>query len=783
MAYHQTMQQHNTSIRIRFTVQAVVFTAALVGAFFSAFFVYSLYANAERAREANTRFDQLEYLCSAGTCISEHAKAEFAFDYFVLEWPEAHKASVRFFEKGEWTQWAQAFGENDTPDHSQDSYPYQLFMRNGAEGFQVSVDKAAVHDVRLTYYTLPGFHAPDQDRVSMALNESPSDLRIVQRAEWIDSGIEVAPALREEKWPSEYDDIKKIIIHHTATTVRDMNNDGAIDHADYREAVRAIYHYHAKSRGWGDVGYQYIIDSDGMIWEGRFGGNGAVGGHAFREKSCKKFGAAGIGFNRGSIGISILGTYEEADITPQAKDALTSLIARKSWEFNFDPAGKGFFIDQEYPNVIGHRDVDCTNCPGQRLHAYLDAIRAQAQEKYHYYSSAQPRVEQAELIDISERSVELRKEESKEVRVRYRNTGTVSWRNYGKQALHIARVDIKRHIGVIGALRTAAADDAEREVKKEDAIQPSQFFAAHLREPNVAPGAIGTFILSISDPPEDFIEKREYVLAFGENGWLPLTTVAVEVVNGNLPLAATLVAEDGAQEGREGDAQKISVRFKNRGTETWKKGEVSLSLFPVDGESSNLKSETWDKQRGEFVFAEQEVLPGQYATFSFPIQPRRIGEITNLLFLTKEGKQIAGSDREELRVTVKPVFAAQVLSTTIPPAMLNVWRPAVMVRVKNVGEKAWDAATLASIAPGAKKSVFTDTSWGSINHIDTAVGVQPGSVVTFVFRMKAPKKEGTYREQLALNQKNRTIYFLTDNGFAKTYSYSVRVDAAKKKTE
>ena len=147
----------------------------------------------------------------------------------------------------------------------------------------------------------------------------------------------------ESLWPPEYEEVKKIIIHHTASTVRDVNGDGALDGSDYRELVRAIYHYHASSKKWGDIGYQYIIDPDGTIYEGRFGGDGVVGGHAYRSRACTKFGPSNMPFNKGTIGISLLGTYQDQSITLQAHEALTTLIAEKAWEFEFEPLGSGFF--------------------------------------------------------------------------------------------------------------------------------------------------------------------------------------------------------------------------------------------------------------------------------------------------------------------------------------------------------------------------------------------------------------------------------------------------------
>ena len=173
--------------------------------------------------------------------------------------------------------------------------------------------------------------------------------------------------------------------------------------------------------------------------------------------------------------------------------------------------------------------------------------------------------------------------------------------------------------------------------------------------------------------------------------------------------------------------------------------------------------------------------PRGIATFHIPITPRRIGDIINTVFLEKAKEKIVGSDREDLHLSVTPAYAAQLVSSHIPSAVRVGWRPRADVRVKNVGTKTWDIATLQSIGKKlSKQSAFQDSSWKSGIEIDQAKGVEPGSVVSFLFKMKAPKKAGLYTERLALTNKKRTIYFLTDKGFEKDVHYAVRVDGVKK---
>lgn len=718
--------------------------------------------------------------CQLPLCTTHALQAEFPFDFLSIEWQAGNQLQVRFFEDGTWTDWFNTEGEADVPDHEEGARPYQLFMTHAATKYQVRGGQQGVFSSRVTYFIQPYYRPSKDDRIYMALNETPSDLVIQSRGQWLDGGIELASDQRERLWATGYDGIKKVILHHTATTIRDINNDGVINQQDYREAVRAMYSYHARSRRWGDLGYNYIIDPEGTIWEGRYGGEGSIGGHAHRDLACKKFGKSGIGFNAGTIGIAVLGTYEEEDITPQAKESLTSLIARKSWEFEFDPAGKSYFVDGHYANVLGHRDVDCTTCPGAKLHAYLPVITEQAQQKYQWYVSSQPRLYQAEILDATSTTVELREGEEKTIALRFRNTGTVVWHNYGDAAVHVASEQIKNHMASLDSLHLAAIDDKERAVDGNATTSPLRYSVARLATPNVKPGEIGTFTVSVKDPPEDFIEKRKYVLALGSRGWIPRTDLELNVVNTGLPLASTLVYEDSKQEALfDEDKQILTLRFQNRGTTEWKKGEITLALLSTDDPTMSLREKSWKQERGGFVFTEQVVPPGSNATFSFPITPRRIGNITNTVFLQKGKEKIVGTDREQLMLVTKPAYAAQLVSSTIPSVMLNVWRPHAGVTVKNVGTKPWEAAVLASMRD-TKGSFFAHPSWKGKSEIDQTGTVMPGSVATFLFQMKPPVKEGMYKEKLALTQGKRTIYFLADTGFEKHTPYEVRVDVAKK---
>jgi hypothetical protein len=189
----------------------------------------------------------------------------------------------------------------------------------------------------------------DEARAMIVPQESTSGVpqpRIISRKGW---GANEAWATRKPVYrtPTHF------VIHHTVTT----NNP-----SDPAYIVRAIYQYHAVSRGWGDIGYNFLIDRQGNIYEGRKGGDGVVGVHAGD-------------FNYGSVGIALLGDYRTVDMTPAMKEALVSLMAWEADRFGIHPLEMSHFVHREFPNVVAHRDLWSTICPGDRVYQALGDLR------------------------------------------------------------------------------------------------------------------------------------------------------------------------------------------------------------------------------------------------------------------------------------------------------------------------------------------------------------------------------------------------------------------------
>src|SRR3712207_8057915 len=89
-----------------------------------------------------------------------------------------------------------------------------------------------------------------------------------------------------------------------------------------------MYAYHAVSRGWGDIGYNVIVDKFGRAWEGRTGGlaSTVIGAHAG-------------GFNTGTFGVSMMGNYDVVGTPQVIIDSVAAIIAWKFSLYVVNPKG------------------------------------------------------------------------------------------------------------------------------------------------------------------------------------------------------------------------------------------------------------------------------------------------------------------------------------------------------------------------------------------------------------------------------------------------------------
>lgn len=150
-----------------------------------------------------------------------------------------------------------------------------------------------------------------------------------------------------------------LIVHHSA---------GTSSSNDWPAVVRAIYTLHTQSNGWSDIGYNWLIDANGVIYQGRAW---------WQNTNDNVLGAHFCGKNSNTMGVCVMGTYTSVSPTEAAKTSLAEILAYKADERSINPLGSSYHTATGLTlnNISGHRNGCATECPGTYLYNQLPAIR------------------------------------------------------------------------------------------------------------------------------------------------------------------------------------------------------------------------------------------------------------------------------------------------------------------------------------------------------------------------------------------------------------------------
>jgi hypothetical protein len=363
--------------------------------------VLALLVLAPVAAAAPSRYGELSLDApgTPGVHVLAPQRAPFAFDLLGARWRALPGAAVDVRVRGvhsPWSSWTRLDpGEGGPVSHAE---PVWI---PGSESLQLRVH-GALGRVRIALV------AADRRplRPLRALQAAPDQPEIVSRAGWgADESMKRAA-------PRYAPSTQMVFVHHTDTP----NGYAA---ADVPAIIRAIYTYHVRSNGWNDIGYNFLVDAYGRVFEGRAGGIDRP-----------VIGAQTGGFNTGSVGIAVIGDGGSAPLTSATRDALTKLIAWRLDVAHVDPLGRATLIsggNDRYPAgksatfrvVSGHRDALSTDCPGALIYPELDAIAGAAQ------ATGTPKI-----VDASATPPELGTDESgvlAPIAFRARVLGGTSW--------------------------------------------------------------------------------------------------------------------------------------------------------------------------------------------------------------------------------------------------------------------------------------------------------------------------------------------------------------------
>jgi hypothetical protein len=282
----------------------------------------------------------------------------------------------------------------------------------------------------MVYHPSPSGQLPEVSEVEIGcVDTSPAasflsvggnrvDGWIISRAGW-GANEQLRLSNGSERWTPRYAPIQKVIVHHTVTST------GGSDPA---AVVRSIYYYHAVTLGWGDIGYNYLVDQNGNVYEGRFGGPEVIGAHTY-------------GNNTGTMGIAAIGNFQVNGISDGAINSIARVIGERAP--HLDPLGSGAFGNRSsVPNVCAHRDFLATECPGNSIYNRLPDIRQRATNYSPPSNAPSPAplpVEpaRAEITDVRMMPETLYAGGTLRVDITVRNTGSTTVQTQGPPPNHL----------------------------------------------------------------------------------------------------------------------------------------------------------------------------------------------------------------------------------------------------------------------------------------------------------------------------------------------------------
>lgn len=274
--------------------------------------------------------------------------------------------SVRFSEdENEWGDWEELAPNHEGIVTDTSMTSELLYLPQSIRYFQLRVEYSAffsglpaakIQSVQIDFFS-PGTMPPiDPSQVGYHTLPGTNDACVcplppfATRTDWN------SPDGQDPSCSSPaYSTVTHQIVHHSFTS----NTSG-----NWAATVLSIWNYHVNSNGWCDIGYNWLIAPDGVIYEGRGGGNNVRGAHFCAT-------------NTGTMGICMLGTYMDTVPTAAALESLKQLLTWKSCDVGIDPTATSFHSasGKNLPEISGHRDGCNTLCPGNALFAELPSIR------------------------------------------------------------------------------------------------------------------------------------------------------------------------------------------------------------------------------------------------------------------------------------------------------------------------------------------------------------------------------------------------------------------------
>jgi len=283
-----------------------------------------------------------------------------------FEWKGRHEGAVEVRarqEGGAWSVWRRVEGDPnegpdaDSPEHHDQTTAGPIWVGKDVRHLETRVVEGSLSGVKV--HALRS-EAPATAAGTKPAGATPAQPGFVSRAAWgadesyrsLNTGYGCASAAYAS-------DVKMAVVHHTASP----DNYTPADSAPY---MRGIYYFHTHTNQWCDIGYNFVVDRFGTVFEGRFGGvtQPVIGAHA-------------LGFNTETTGVALLGTFSDTAVPSAMYSGLRALLAWKLSIHGVNPTAVISFNGKTLSTISGHRDVNPTSCPGDMPYGLLPQLRTE----------------------------------------------------------------------------------------------------------------------------------------------------------------------------------------------------------------------------------------------------------------------------------------------------------------------------------------------------------------------------------------------------------------------
>ena len=243
---------------------------------------------------------------------------------------------------GQWSAFEDLEVEPVDPTEGGRAGTEPLWINDGADGVSVRITSASgelPRDVKVATID------PGEDGLVAPTSGAPGQPSIIMRSSWGAKSASCStgrPATRGAT------------IHHTA-------GNNTYSQAQVAGILRSYQDYH-RSRGWCDIGYNFLVDRFGRIYEGRVGGitNMVRGAHAGTN-----------GANTYTVGIAMMGTFTNVMPTAATRESVANLVAWRFGRSGVPAKGTHTLDGRTQQRIIGHRDVKATECPGRTAYTWV----------------------------------------------------------------------------------------------------------------------------------------------------------------------------------------------------------------------------------------------------------------------------------------------------------------------------------------------------------------------------------------------------------------------------